>query len=182
MINKSKILLSFDLDFTLVNNQEGIVNSFNYALQKFKLEPLEDSKILPMIGLPLKEMFEKITHLNSDELIDTFREYYRANGIYQVELLPGVREKLQELKDHSFTLGIITSKKQEMAIKVIEILGISHFFEYIIGDGELMKNKMDPKLIGYLKSKYTDYRFIIIGDHLKDRTLAENLKAPFIGV
>ena len=182
MIEKRKILLSFDLDFTLVNNQEGISKSFNYSLNKFNLSQLEESEILPMIGLPLAEMFQKITDLDPDKLVYAFREYYRANGIYQVELLPGVREKLQELKDNSFTLGIITSKKQEMADKVIEILGISHFFEYVIGDGDIMKTKMDKNLVNYLKTRYPDYNFIIIGDHPKDRALAENLKAPFIGV
>ncbi|MFX0010445.1 MAG: HAD family hydrolase [Candidatus Hermodarchaeota archaeon] len=176
------ILLSFDLDFTLVNNQEGIIKSFNYALNRYNLSQLEGSEILPMIGLPLAEMFQKVTDLDPDILVNAFREYYKSHGIYQVEFLPGVREKLQELKDNLFTLGIITSKKQEMAKKVIEILNISHFFEYIIGDGDIMKTKTDQKLIDYLKTKYANYDFIIVGDHIKDRFLAENLNVPFIGV
>jgi len=182
MVSNNSIILSFDLDFTLVNNQDGITESFNYALNKFNLPQLKVSEILPMIGLPLAEMFQKITDFDPDKLVYAFREYYRAKGIYQVDFLPGIKEKLQELKDLSFTLGIITSKKQEMADKVIEILGISHFFEYIIGDGNIMKSKMDSSLINYLQTKYSDYRFIIIGDHPKDRVLAETLKVPFIGV
>ena len=143
---------------------------------------MEDSEILPMIGLPLAEMFQKVTDLDPHKLVNAFREYYKSHGINQVEFLPGIREKLQELKDNLFTLGIITSKKQEMADKVIEILGISHLFEYVIGDGDIMKTKMDIKLIDYLKTKYANYDFIIVGDHIKDRFLAENLKVPFIGV
>ena len=43
MINEKnkKIILSFDLDNTLINNREGIVASFNYALNKFNLPKLE---------------------------------------------------------------------------------------------------------------------------------------------
>jgi phosphoglycolate phosphatase len=182
MPSKNKILLSFDLDFTLINNQDGIVNSFNYTLSKFNLPPLTESEIVRMIGIPLAEMFQKITNIDPNDLIVTFREYYRTKGIYQASLLPGIREKLQELKENSFTLGIITSKKQEMADKVIDILGISHFFSYIIGEGHIMKSKLDTNLRNYLEREYPEYYFVIIGDHPKDRALAENIKAPFIGV
>lgn len=182
MNSLSKILLSFDLDFTLVNNKEGIIESFNYALDKFKLPRLGRKEILRMIGIPLADMFQNITNLNSDELVYAFREYYRAKGIYQVELLPGVKEKLKELKNNSFLLGIITSKKEEMAQKVCENLEISHMFEYIIGEGNIMKTKLDPTLKEYLNKKYPTHQFIIIGDHPKDKALAENLGVPFIGV
>ena len=182
MIENSKIILSFDLDFTLVNNQEGIIESFNYALDKYNLSRLDRNEILKMIGLPLEEMFQRVTNLNSKEFVYAFREYYRAKGIYQVELLPSVRDKLNELKSNSFTLGIITSKKEEMARQVVELLGISHFFEYVIGEGNIMKTKMDPNLVKYLYKMYPNYKFIVIGDHPKDKALAEILGAPFIGV
>ena len=182
MIDIKDIILSFDLDFTLVNNEEGIIDSFNYALNSFNLPLMKKSEILPMIGLPLADMFQKVTTVDSSKLVFSFREYYRTKGIYQVELLPGVREKLQELKEHSFILGIITSKKEELAVRVTEILGISQYFEYVIGDGDIMKTKLDSSLINHLRSKYLDYQFVVIGDHPKDRTLAENLKVPFIGV
>ena len=182
MIDIKDIILSFDLDFTLVNNEEGIIDSFNYALSSFHLPLMKKSEILPMIGLPLAEMFQKVTTVDSNKLVFSFREYYRTKGIYQVEMLPRVREKLQELKEHSFILGIITSKKEELAVRVTEILGISQYFDYVIGDGDIMKTKLDSSLINHLHSKYLDHQFVVIGDHPKDRMLAENLKAPFIGV
>jgi len=182
MIENSKIILSFDLDFTLVNNQEGIIESFNYALDKHKLSRLDRTEILRMIGLPLADMFQKVTNMNSDELVYAFREYYRAKGMYKVEFLPGIREKLEELKANSFLLGIITSKKEEMAHQVVKILGISHLFEYVIGEGNKMKTKLDPNLVKHLNKKYPNHMFIIIGDHPKDRALAEKLGVPFIGV
>ena len=182
MRNLDKIILSFDLDFTLVNNREGIIDSFHYALDRYNLPRLEASEIIGMIGLPLAEMFQNITDLDSDKLVKAFREYYRAKGIFQVEFLPGIKEKLQELKNKSFFLGIITSKKEEMARQVVEILGISHIFEYVIGEGNIMKTKMDPNLLEYLNKSYPHYQFIIIGDHPKDRFLAEHLGVPFIGV
>ena len=181
-IKDHKILLSFDLDNTLIDNREGIVNSFNYALKKYNLPVLERSKIEKMIGTPLDDMFDKVSNVNPKKLSSAFREYYREKGIYQGSLLPGVREKLEEFKQHFFTLGVITSKRQVLAVKITQILGIFKCFEYVIGESENVKSKLDPNLKKHLQNKYSEYNIVIIGDHPKDMALAENINAPFIGV
>lgn len=182
MKDNKKIFLSFDLDNTLINNKEGIVNSFNYALKRYKIPTLERLEIEKMIGTPLNDMFKEISDINPQILSSVFREYYGKKGIYQASLLPGVEEKLEELKQKSFTLGVITSKKQEMAVRITKYLGIYRYFEYILGESENIKSKLDPNLKKYLLNKYKDYKIIIIGDHPKDKALAESLLAPFIGV
>ncbi|MFX1412072.1 MAG: HAD family hydrolase, partial [Promethearchaeota archaeon] len=179
-----QIILSFDLDNTLIDNREGIINSFNYALSKFAIPQVKRSKIEKMIGNPLEEMFSEITTFNPIDLANTFREYYGIKGIYQSHLLPGVLGTLKELKKQSYTLGVITSKKQEMAEKVIKLLKIAKFFDYILGETEDRKElgKLDPKLKEILLKKYPNHKFIIIGDHPKDVMLSNNLNCPFIGV
>lgn len=182
-INK-KIVLSFDLDNTLINNRKGIVNSFNYALKKFKFPKMERITILKMIGTPLEEMFASVSNLNPSILAKAFREYYGTEGIYQSKLLPGVKKKLLELKEYNFSLGIITSKKQEMTEKIVKYLKIYSFFDFILGETEDRKNlgKLDPKLKEILLDNYPNNKFIIIGDHYKDVMLSNNLNCPFIGV
>jgi len=182
MENKKKIILSFDLDNTLINNREGIVNSFNYALKKYNLPTLERIEIEKMIGTPLDDMFEKVSNVNPKKLSSSFRDYYREKGIYQGSLLSGVKEKLEEFKQHKFTLGVITSKRQELAVQITKILGIFNCFEYVIGESETVKSKLDPNLKTLLQNKYSEYNIVIIGDHPKDLALAENIRAPFIGV
>jgi phosphoglycolate phosphatase len=176
------IVLSFDLDNTLINNKEGIVNSFNYALKQYKIPEMNKNKIERMIGIPLDEMFQKISNLSPKLLSTSFREYYGKIGIFQANLIPGIKEKLKDLKKKSFVMGIITSKKVEMAIRITKYLEIFEFFDYIIGESEKIRSKLDPYLPKLLNNKYPGYKIIIIGDHPKDRALAENLNAPFIGV
>ena len=186
MINErnKKIVLSFDLDNTLINNREGIVASFNYAVNRFDLPTLEQSEIEFMIGIPLNEMFTKVTNQDTSGLVSVFRDYYGKKGIYQANLLPGINSKLKELKESSFTMGIITSKKLEMAMRIIEVLQIQKYFDYVLGETEDTKElgKLDPKLIAILHSKYPGYKFIVIGDHPKDVMLSNKLDCPFIGV
>ena len=179
-----EIILSFDLDNTLIDNRDGIIASFNYALNKFSLPKLKNSEIEFMIGTPLDEMFAKVSKQEPSILSSAFREYYGKIGIYQATLLPGIKAKLIELNKLNFTLGIITSKKQEMAEKIISYLDIDHFFNYIIGETEERKSlgKLDPKIKEILIKKYPNYKIIIIGDHPKDAMLSNNLNCPFIGV
>jgi len=177
-----EIVLSFDLDYTLINNRKGIVNSFNYALRKFNLPEVHKSIIEKMIGIPLNDMFARFTPLKPSKLSFAFREYYGNKGIYQSKLLSGVKNKLKELKSYNFTLVIITSKKQSIAIKIAEYLKIDGFFDYILGETEIIKSKLDPNLTQILLEKYPKSKILIIGDHPKDAMLAKNLKCPFIGV
>ncbi|MHA2183176.1 MAG: HAD family hydrolase [Promethearchaeota archaeon] len=182
MHNSKKTILSFDLDYTLINNRKGIVKSFNYALKKFNLPEVRKSIIEKMIGIPLNDMFATFTDLDPSKLAEAFREYYRAKGIYQSKLLSGVSNKLRELRDDGFQLGVITSKKQGLAIKLAEYLKIAEFFEYILGESDKIKSKLDPNLKSILYQKFPKSKFIIIGDHPKDALLSKSLSCPFIGV
>ena len=184
MYKRNKIILSFDLDNTLIDNKEGIVDSFNYALEKLTVPKIEKSEIKKMIGIPLSEMFAQVSDQHNSELVSAFREFYGKRGIYQTTLLPGIKSKLKQLKDLSFTLGIITSKKQEMAKRVVEILQIQTYFDYVLGETEDRRElgKLDPKLKIILNNKYPGYKILVIGDHPKDVLLSNNLNCPFIGV
>ncbi|MDX1797571.1 MAG: HAD hydrolase-like protein [Candidatus Lokiarchaeia archaeon] len=178
------IVLSFDLDNTLINNRAGIVASFNYALKKYDLPKIEASVIESMIGIPLNDMFIEVTNQDPSKLVFAFREYYIKKGIFQANLLPGILAKLNDLKEQKFIMGIITSKKQELARRVVEILNIQNFFDYILGETEETRElgKLDPTLKKYLIDRYSGHKIIVIGDHPKDAILSNNLNCPFIGV
>ncbi|MFX1256386.1 MAG: HAD family hydrolase [Promethearchaeota archaeon] len=181
MKRRNKVVLSFDLDFTLIDNREGIINSFNYALKKYNLQQIDSLEIEKMIGTPLDNMFAKVTDLNPSLLISAFREYYGSKGIFEVRLLPGVRKKLKEL-GNTFIMGVITLKKQEMALKLLNYLELDYYFDYILGETDYIKSKTDLRLKTYLVKKYPNHNFVVIGDHPNDNELAEMLDCPFIGV
>ena len=182
-IKNEDIILSFDLDFTLIINKEGILNSFKYALKKHALPEIDETILVKTIGQPLNQTFQELVpDLEPSILTSAFREYYRSEGIYQVKLIPGAREKLKELKNASYTLGVITSKKQEMAVKLLKYLELGDLFDYIFGENEDVKSKLDPKLKEVLLEMFPQHQFVIIGDHPKDMNLSEMLNCPFIGV
>ncbi len=181
MNTNKNIVLIFDLDFTLINNREGIVNSFNYALKRYHLPQLITTKIEKMIGTPLEKMFAQVTDMDATPLCSAFREFYVSEGIFQVKVFPGVKDLLIELNKW-FTLGVITSKKEEIAKKLLHYLKFARCFDFILGETEQRKSKTDPKLLQYLLKTYKGFHFVMIGDTPHDRELAEELECPFIGV
>ncbi|MHA2122757.1 MAG: HAD hydrolase-like protein, partial [Promethearchaeota archaeon] len=164
MERRKNIILSFDLDFTLINNSKGIVKSFNHALRNFNLPEVNKSMIIKMIGTPLNDMFSRFTELDPSKLSHSFREYYGTKGFQQSKMLPGAKDKLKELREYGFQLGVITSKKLEMAVRIAEYLIIDGFFEYIIGESDQFKSKLDPNIKLFLHQKFPKSQFIIIGD------------------
>ena len=177
-----KIVLIFDLDFTLVDNREGIIDSFNYALKKYNIPLIEKVEIEKMIGTPLDIMFTEVSDLDPSLLTSAFREYYGYKGIYQVKMFSGAVDKLEEFKVKMFILGVVTSKKLEMGEKLLNYLEIDNYFDFILGETEEIKSKTDLKLKEILYKKYPAHNFLVIGDHPTDRYLAEMLYCPFIGV
>ncbi len=180
-MQKQKVLLSFDLDYTLIDNTEGIVNSFKYALEKSNVSLISDDSIKSMIGIPLETMFKKVTTEDPSHLSMLFRKYYATSGMYQVKLLPNAYSTIN-LLCNEFELGVITSKKQTLAKKLLDHLGLSKFFQFVVGENEQIKRKDDPNLKNFLMYNFPNYWFIFIGDHISDRRLAEMMNSPFIGV
>jgi len=174
--------LSFDLDNTLIKNTKGIINSFNYALKKYKKEKVSSKIIKRMIGTPLYEMFGEITHESPEKYISAFRDFYGKKGIYQSKLIKGVKKKLKELKENGFLLGVLSSKKHEMVHKILKILKINHFFDLYLGETEQRKKKFDPITKKILEENFPNKQIIVIGDHINDVNVAEMLGCPFIGV
>ncbi|MBY8983128.1 MAG: HAD hydrolase-like protein [Candidatus Lokiarchaeota archaeon] len=177
-----KIVISFDLDFTLINNQEGILNSFDSAFKKYKIPQIVDTNFKRMIGLPLEEIFSKITDIKSEKLITAFRKYYKEKGLYQVELYPGVIQLLKILKENKMSLGVVTSKKKELAVKLLKNLQIYQYFDFVIGETHEIKSKTDLKIKNFFHERFPEHNYIIVGDHLSDRRLAEMLNCRFIGI
>ena len=75
----------FDLDGTLIDSSEGIINSVIYALKKFGIEETEREKLHAFIGPPLTDSFTKYYGFSEEERtstneMDLFKE--RTKGIF----------------------------------------------------------------------------------------------------
>lgn len=177
----------FDLDGTLTDPKEGIVNSILYALEKLGLHENFIDELDNFIGPPLRESFLKRYNL-SNELADNamlyYREYFSIKGIYENRIYPGVKDMLETLSSHNFHLFVATSKPTIYAIEVLRHFNIDTYFKEIIGSN--LDNTLTDKkeIISYMVSTYglQASNSIMIGDRKYDIIGAKNNSLKTIGV
>ena len=91
----------FDLDGTLTESGEGIMNAARAGLSAVGREAGDSKALKKLIGPPLSEGFSQIYGLGSEEIpnaIRAFRAYYESKGIFENKLYPGAAELLQTLE------------------------------------------------------------------------------------
>ncbi|EJV66211.1 hypothetical protein IEO_01652 [Bacillus wiedmannii] len=137
----------FDLDGTLTDPKEGIVNSVLYALKKLGIEELHVNELDSFIGPPIQQSFVERYNMNEGEVeraVFYFREYVKQRGLLENNVYEGIPNLLKRLKDTGNRLFIATSKPTIFAEQVIEHFQLKNYFESIIGsnlDGTRRKKK-----------------------------------------
>ncbi len=182
----------FDLDGTITEPEEGIVNGVIYALSKFNID-VEDRKSLHrFIGPPLRDSFRDfygLTEGETEAAVKYYREYYSVNGLVENELMPGMKNALITLNNVGCKLYVATSKPEIYAKKILENLGVLHLFQVVAGS--LLDGSRDKKelVIAYLldeagirlDSNYKD-KTVMIGDRCFDVEGAKAMGLDNIGV
>ncbi len=134
----------FDLDGTISDPSEGITKSINYALKSLQVEPRPTHRLLRFIGPPLFQIFSELLETDDDRLImkavSKFRERYFDVGYKENTLYPGILNTLNQLLTDGHTLFIVTSKRTDIAKKVVYYFGIDRHFNSVYGCG-LKKEK-----------------------------------------
>ena len=125
----------FDLDGTLTESGEGIINSAVYALKKFGIEP-EMNTMTKFLGPPLKDSFRDFYGFDDEkceQAVKYYREYYTTKGIFENRVYDGVEECLKKLSEAGLHLAVATSKPQGFAVKILEHFHLAQYFDYIGG-------------------------------------------------
>lgn len=172
----------FDLDGTISKSAPGILNAFEYALEKMGKTYSRDD-LYKYIGPPLRDSFVKeLGEESADEGVDFYREYYFKKGLFETEIYDGIKELIEELYDFGFDIYLATSKGEESSKKILEYFGILKFFSYISGSSDDKNTK--KKVIEHLlkESNLKTSESIMIGDRSYDIEAANNLEMKTIAV
>ncbi len=125
----------FDLDGTLTNPREGIINCIQEALKEFQILCPPRSELEWCIGPPLKHSFIELGAKPNqvDPLIASYRSRYSEVGLFENVVYPEIPGLLEEIKSRGIQLFVATSKPKDYAERILEHFGLSHFFEEIYG-------------------------------------------------
>ncbi|MBR4091106.1 MAG: HAD hydrolase-like protein [Mogibacterium sp.] len=164
----------FDLDGTLTDPGIGITNSVMYALEKFGIHVSNREELYPFIGPPLTDSFIKYFDFSEKQAlqaVEYYREYFRADGIFENKVYDGIPEMLGELKARNAITALATSKPYEFSVRILEHFGLRQYFDYVGAatmDGRISK-KADVirHLLGELGDADTG-SVLMIGDRDQD--------------
>lgn len=132
---KKKYVL-FDLDGTLTDSQDGIMNAIEYALEYYGIQVKERDSLRPFLGPPLSESMQKycgFDRVKAVEAVEKFREYYNTRGKFENKVYPGVESMLKAVQETGCRLYVATSKPEEIAREILEHFGLAGYFDYIGG-------------------------------------------------
>ena len=175
----------FDLDGTLTDSGEGIINCAILALEHFGLPIPSREALRVFVGPPLDQSFinHGVPADKTDEAIRVYRSRYTTVGKFENFPYPGVEELLQKLKNAGCRLFVATSKPEGMSVEILEKFDLAHYFEKICGatlDGS-RSHKAD--VIAYLLGQVEGVENVVmIGDTAFDVIGAKAHGIDTIGV
>ncbi|AER21758.1 TPA: HAD family hydrolase [Streptococcus suis] len=177
----------FDLDGTLTDSGQGILNSVAYALEKMGIEEPDTANLNRFIGPPLYESFSRFYQLSPEDTqsaVDAFRVYFKEKGMFENQLYPGIIPLLEELRTAGKTLVIATSKPEIFAKQILEHFGIAHYFDVIAGASLDSSRISKADVIGYAINQLEAFpkQAVMIGDREHDIEGARMHQLPAIGV
>lgn len=176
---KSKPVIIFDLDGTLLDTESLINASFIHTFEKYKPDyKLSDEELKSFLGPTLKQSFERYFDPSmSDELIQYYRDYNRIHHDEYVKAFDGADKLLADLKSNGYDMAIVSNKTRETVQHGLSFCGLDSYFNVIVGCDVLEKTKPDPQ--GILLACNELYRshddVIYVGDSISDIEATKNM-------
>ncbi|VAY86724.1 Phosphoglycolate phosphatase [hydrothermal vent metagenome] len=178
----------FDLDGTLIDSTDAIIESFDVVFKQLGLNECNHNKAKSLIGYTLEDIFLKLGLKKElvPDAICKYKVHYRKISLSQTSLLPYAKEAIQNANSFA-KIGIVTTKMAKYITPLLESLQIQDFFQKdinIIGFDNVTHPKphSEPilKAIDMLNADLNNTW--MIGDTKLDTQSAYNAKIKSVGV
>lgn len=180
----SKAIL-FDLDGTLTDSGEGIMNCAKLALEHYGLPIPSEAELRTFVGPPLHESFIRfgVPAQEADNAIKIYRSRYIPIGKFENHPYDGIRDVLEKLTAAGHKLYVATSKPEAMSIEILEHFDLAKYFTIICGASFDRSRSSKEDVIAYLLSQTGDLdETIMVGDTAFDVIGAKAHGIPTVGV
>ncbi|MDJ0823035.1 MAG: phosphoglycolate phosphatase [Paracoccaceae bacterium] len=174
----------FDLDGTLVDSAPDIHAAANAMLAERGIAPLPLDKIVSFIGNGIPNLVRLVleeTGLPASEL-DAMNAlmlaHYSARPADLSQPYPGVVACLEAFKAEGYRLGVCTNKNHAPTMQILDALGLSAFFDVVIGGDTLSVKKPDPAPL-HAAFVALGTPVIYVGDSEVDAETAKRAGVPF---
>lgn len=175
----------FDLDGTIVDTNELIIQSFLHCLQGIVPPEFGREQIIPIMGQTLLAQLQQFSGREQvDDLIAGYRAYNIEHHDEMVSLFPGVLEVVPLLKEGGLKLGVVTTKMRLTTERALKLLGLYDYMDTIVtlDDVENAKPHPEPVEKALRALDVAPERAIMVGDSTVDIGSALAAGAYAVGV
>ena len=180
MRNKKYDAVIFDLDGTLLNTLEDLMDSVNFALKRLGMPERSYEEIRHFVGNGVQCLMERSVpdgkeNPKFEEAFRLFRDYYGVHCNDKTGLYPGITALLKALKEENFQMAIVSNKYYEGVQRLRE----QYFKDYLtvaIGEKEGIRKKPAPDtvLTALGELGISRERAVYVGDSEVDIATAAN--------
>jgi phosphoglycolate phosphatase len=181
--------LLLDLDGTLVDTPQAIVDVAQGTLAALGLPPADPQAIKDTIGLPLPVGLAQLIGTGpagAAEAVEIYRVLWRTHVTPRIPqlLYPGVREGVEELKRAEIRLAVVTGKAQDGADSTVNAAGLRDAFDVVLGYTSVANPKPAPDiaLLALERLGLGADAAVIVGDSTHDLEMAERAGVRSIAV
>ena len=164
--------LLFDLDGTLIDSVQLILDSYHHTLRVHGIPTRSDEDWLRGVGTPLRVQFAEWNDGSGilEELVATYRDYNLAHHDSMVTVYDGIPEMLRAVCTDGYRTALVTSKNRQGALRGLDLTGLTPYIEVLVCADDVVNPKPHPEPV--LKALEllgaTPERAVFFGDSVHD--------------
>ena len=185
-------LVVFDLDGTMIDTAPDLIESLNHTIAARGLEPVTFADLTHLVGQGARVMIRRAFDLRGqpltdgevDPLFDRFIDHYKAHMPGKSKPFDGLEACLDRLEKAGFNLAVCTNKAAQLAVPLLEKLGLSQRLSVVTGGDTFPFRKPDARhlLETISLAGGEPERSILVGDSINDIKAAQNASVASVGV
>lgn len=139
--------LLFDLDGTIIDSIQLIVDSYHHTLRVHGHPPRTDAEWLAGIGTPLRVQFLDWADdpATLDAMIATYRDFNLARHDEHVRPYPGVVDRIREIRARGIRTGLVTSKNRHGALRGLGLCHPESLMDVLVCADDVVNPKPHPE-------------------------------------
>ena len=143
-MGKIKAVL-FDYDGTLMDTNNIILESWQHTFRQIEGRERPEAEIYATFGEILHDTMKSFfPGRDTEECVRIYREYQEKCYKKLIEMFPGTKELVEELKKEGFLLALVTSRLPKSTAVGLEKYGLAELFDVVITCEDTDKHKPDP--------------------------------------
>ena len=144
-MHKYRVLL-FDLDGTLCDTDEMLIQSFFALYKKYRPAKIRTrEELIYFSGPPIKKtLVDEFPDYSFEEIYKAFQETSRELYLPYVKAFENEIEILKKLKEAGYLLGVVTNKGAPLTKYSLEVAHIDGLFDVVISADDVNAPKPSP--------------------------------------